>query len=121
MAKDFEQNGHKNIELLRFYVSKDINRIEKKIQKNESDLLGYFVGSLVDLFIVVLFDQGIDSLFPEDQSSWKQVVLKILVIALLLCIFFLVSWITTKIRTWGINRSRESGKREYEIKEERKR
>ena len=106
MAKDFEQNGHKNIELLRFYVSKDINRIEKKIQKNESDLLGYFVGSLVDLFIVVLFDQGIDSLFPEDQSSWKQVVLKILVIALLLCIFFLVSWITTKIRTWGINRSR---------------
>ena len=34
MAKDFEQNGHKNIELLRFYVSKDINRIEKKIQKN---------------------------------------------------------------------------------------
>lgn len=54
MAKDFEQNGHKNIELLRFYVSKDINRIEKKIQKNESDLLGYFVGSLVDLFIVVM-------------------------------------------------------------------
>ena len=121
MAKDFEQNGHKNIELLRFYVSKDINRIEKKIQKNESDLLGYFVGSLVDLFIVVLFDQGIDSLFSEDQSSWKQVVLKILVIALLLCIFFLVSWITTKIRTWGINRSRESGKREYEIKEEQQR
>ena len=63
MAKDFEQNGHKNLELLRFYVSKDISRIEKKIQKNESDLLGYFVGSLVDLFIVVLFDQGIDSLF----------------------------------------------------------
>lgn len=121
MAKDFEQNGHKNLELLRFYVSKDISRIEKKIQKNESDLLGYFVGSLVDLFIVVLFDQGIDSLFSEDQSDWVQVILKIAVIALLLCIFFVVSWITTKIRTWRINRSRESGKREYDKKEEQQR
>ena len=32
MAKDFEQIGHKNIELLRFYLGKDISKIDKKIQ-----------------------------------------------------------------------------------------
>lgn len=42
MSRDFEQIGHKNLELLRFYVSKDIRKIDAKIQNNESDLLGYF-------------------------------------------------------------------------------
>ena len=56
MAKDFEQLGHKNIELLRFYLSKDIKRIDKKIDSNESNLISYFIASLVDIFVVVLFD-----------------------------------------------------------------
>lgn len=57
MAKDFEQIGHKNLELLRFYVSKDINKLDKKIQSNEGQMKGYILASLVDILIVFVFDE----------------------------------------------------------------
>ena len=52
---------HKNLELLRFYISRDISRLDKKIQQSESNMLGYFLGSLVDALIVILFGDSFDT------------------------------------------------------------
>lgn len=101
MAKDFEQIGHKNIELLRFYLGKDISKIDKKIQDGESNLLGYFIASLVDILIVLFFDQGLQELLTSKIDSDLLIVgIKILCIVGLLFVFLLVVWAVKFIRNF---------------------
>lgn len=104
MSKDFEQSGHKNLELLRFYLSKDINKIDKKIQANNSDTIGYFIASLVDILIVLVFDD-----YLKCVSLWK----KILCILGLVALFILVSKVAIFFSKCIRNRSKESGKELY--------
>lgn len=119
MAKDFEQIGHKNLELLRFYVTKDIKQIDEKLQENESDLLGYFLGSLIDILIVLLFDDGFNIMISLYTSCiFLQMVFKILLIFLLIILFILVSWITKKVKNFKLKKLRVSGKSAYVIKSE---
>lgn len=119
MAKDFEQIGHKNLELLRFYVSKDIGKIDAKIQNNESNLLGYFLGSLVDVLIVLLFGDFFDVFLEAYVSSVKwQVITKIVLIVGLVGLFIFVSWISKKIRERRIKKKQVSGKRAYDVSAE---
>lgn len=119
MAKDFEQIGHKNLELLRFYVTKDIKKIDEKLEENESDLLGYFLGSLVDVLIVLLFDDGFASIISSYTSCiFLQFFLKVLIIFLLIALFVFVSWITKKIKKGKLKKLRVSGKSAYVIKSE---
>lgn len=114
MANDFEQIGHKNLELLRFYISKDIRRIDTKIQKKDSDLLGYFLGSLVDILTVILFDDFFSSFADENVcSAFWQTVLKILCILLLIGVFLLVSEASKKFHEWIVKKRDVSGKSAY--------
>lgn len=118
MIKDFEQTGHKNIELLRFYLSKDIKRIDAKIQRNDSNMLGYFVGSLVDILIVIFFEDLLKDLF-ETYDNKIQITIKIIVIVCLIVIFMVISWITKRLRDAKVRREKASGKRQYYINEEK--
>lgn len=119
MAKDFEQIGHKNIELLRFYLGKDISKIDKKIQDSESNLLGYFIASLVDILIVLFFDRGLQELLTSKIKSNLLIVgIKILCIVGLLFVFLLVVWAVKCIRNWINIRRTISGKKAYKVKEE---
>lgn len=120
MSRDFEQIGHKNLELLRFYVSKDIRKIDAKIQNNESDLLGYFLGSLVDVLVVLLFDDFFATFLEAyvTDINW-QVMIKIVLIIALVGLFLLVSWSSKKIREHRIKRMQISGKRAYIVSAER--
>lgn len=119
MAKDFEQIGHKNLELLRFYVSKDIGKIDAKIQNNESNLLGYFLGSLIDVLIVLLFDDFFVTFFETFVSSVKwQVLIKITLIVGLVGLFIFVSWISKRIHERRIKKKKVSGKRAYNVSAE---
>ena len=77
--KNFDQPCHKDLELLRFYITKDIMRIEKKIQNNNNDVLGYFVASLVDILIVLLFN--------DDYWKCSPLCVKIGCIVVLLLLF----------------------------------
>lgn len=117
MSKDFEQIGHKNLELFRFYVSKDIKRIDKKMEENESNILGYFLGSLIDLLIVIFFDQGVNELL-KSKCSVTQIACKVVGIVGLLFLFLFISWSTKKIHLYFLYRNKESGRSEYVMKEE---
>lgn len=55
MHSDFDPNGHKNLELFRYYLNRDLTRIEQNIQNSSNELLGYFIASLADMSVVVLF------------------------------------------------------------------
>lgn len=120
---------HKNLELLRFYISRDINRLDKKIQQSESNMLGYFLGSLVDALIVILFGDSFDAVaawFAEEilclcdkYITLTIVVFKIFCIILLIGLFCLVAWITRKASDHLKSRAKESGKAEYQLDEER--
>ena len=119
MAKDFEQIGHKNIELLCFYLGKDISKIDKKIQDGESNLLGYFIASLVDILIVLFFDQGLQELLTSKIDSDLLIVgIKILCIVGLLFVFLLVVWAVKFIRNFINIRRTISGKKAYKVKDE---
>lgn len=114
MAKDFEQIGYKNLELLRFYVSKDIRKIDNKIQDNGSDLIGYFIGSLVDILIVLLFDDSLDQIMDQYISCLGlQILIKVLILLLLIGLFVFASWITRKICVWYQKKNDVSGRSPY--------
>lgn len=114
MAKDFEQIGYKNLELLRFYVSKDIKRIDKKMQDSGSNLIGYFIGSLVDILTVLLFSDILDQIIRQYVFGlWIQILIKILMLFLLIGLFVLASRLTRKICLWYQKKNDVSGRSQY--------
>lgn len=116
MAKDFEQIGYKNLELLRFYVSKDIRKIDNKMQDSGSELIGYFIGSLVDILTVLLFNDTLDQVMKQYVSCFGlQILLKILILFLLIVLFVLASWITRKICIWYQKKNDVSGRSSYKV------
>ena len=119
MAKDFEQLGHKNIELLRFYLSKDIKRIDKKIDSNESNLISYFIASLVDIFVVVLFDDLVKDFIKCKMKNipmiW-QILARLGCIALLIGLFCGVVCLIKKVLKRIQQKKAVSGELEYNLK-----
>ena len=47
--------NHKNIELLRFYIDKNLKQIEEQFKRRNEGIISYIIASLVDLFIVLFF------------------------------------------------------------------
>lgn len=47
--------NHKNIELLRFYIDKNLKQIEEQLKRRNEGIISYIIASLVDLFIVLFF------------------------------------------------------------------
>lgn len=118
MKTDFEPLGHKDIELLRFYLGKDIRRIDDKIEKNEFNLVSYFVASLVDILVVVLFEdlgkELIEQYFKESKCI-VQIMVRLGGIFLLIALFVLITFAVKKILTMRHNRLSLSGELEYTV------
>ena len=93
---------HKNIELLRYYISRDMQRIQEKVDNDNNNLLGYFVASLVDVLIVSLFQDGL-----------KQ--LNILCKSLLICVFVFLFYVTYKVVNCIRRRRKQKRKQLEEI------
>lgn len=114
MAMDFEQIGHKNLELLRFYVSKDIKKIDDKMQDNGSNLIGYFIGSLIDILVVLLFDDVFDKFMEQYVSCLGiQILFKVLLLLLLIGLFIFAAWLTRTICVWYQKKNDVSGRSLY--------
>lgn len=80
---------YKTIELLRYYVSRDLRHIEEKLANDRNELAGYFAASIVDILIVKMFEDYLGSLSP-----WSRV----FAIFSFVFIFFLIYWITNAIK-----------------------
>lgn len=112
MSGDFDSNGHKNLELFRYYLNRDLQKIDNSIQDNRGELKGYFVASLVDILVVFLFSE-----------NWKndKILSKMMIIVGLIVLFLGVSMVCNKIsRFWHLKR-KESGREEYIVDEAKQR
>lgn len=105
MARDYDNLGHKNLELLRFYINKDITKIEKNLASSNDQMFGCIIASLIDIFIVLMFDD----LF----SKWCALY-KILSIIVLLLLFFVFKWIIEICRGYKKYKAKLSGKQLYD-------
>lgn len=101
---NFDNNSHKNLELFRYYLNRDLARIDQNIQSNKNELLGYLIASLVDMLVVVLF---------SDLLSGRNVVCKLSAILVLIVLFVAVSKVANYVRNMAEVRRRESGREEY--------
>lgn len=110
MSSDFDPNSHKNLELFRYYLNRDLQKIDSSIQDNHGELLGYFIASLVDVLIVSLF---------SDDLARTESLLKIVCIAGLIVLFFIISFVVNKIARFRRVRRKESGREEYVVDEAR--
>lgn len=105
-----EYNNHKNFELFRFYLSRDISKLDKKIEKQNNEIIGYVLASLVDVMIVMIF---------QEYLSKQEIIVRICSVFILLVLFILISWSTKIIVSFVQIRSRESGIEEYVDREKR--
>lgn len=104
MARDFDNIGHKNIELLRFYINKDLKKIDKKLSASNDNFLGYFFASLVDILIVFVFDDYLDCV----PIQWR-----IGFIIGLIVLFWIVAKIIILITNWRVQDKKERGEDKY--------
>lgn len=104
MPTGFDHISHKNLELLRFYINKDIKRIENKISSNHSETFGYAVASLIDLLIVLVFDE-----YLKKSST----LCKIVLIFGLVILFFIISKVFRSIQRRIDRHNRAIGKSRY--------
>lgn len=104
MNNDFDPNNHKNLELFRYYLNRDLARIDHNIQSNHNELYGYFIASLVDMSIVVFFN---------DFFAHKSICIKLTSILVLIALFICVSKIANALGRRHNIRQKELGKEEY--------
>ncbi len=84
MARDFDNFGHKNAELLRHYIIREMKKMNKKISSDSDQLLGCFVASLVDVLIVLIYD---------DMLKQLSLCCRLICIVVLLILF----WVSSQI------------------------
>lgn len=106
MNNDLDQNNQKNLELFRYYLNRDLSRIDSNIHNNTNELLGYFIASLVDMLVVVLFGELLNG---------KSVIIKLLSVFALIVLFILVSKTANRVATLFGTLKKESGKEEYVV------
>ncbi|GEM_PF-5283894 len=116
MKNSFNQIEHKSLELLRFYLNKDIQNIDRKITSNNDGILGYFIASLVDILIVVVFDDVVKGFLKANfvGNTAAQALIRCALIAALIVIFLLVSWLVKTIRAALRQRDIIEGRSLYE-------
>ncbi len=120
---------HKNLELLRYYLGKDIKKLDQKIQVSDSNMVGYFLASLIDILIVILFGDSFNTLinyiysklFRTSESVCELFIFasKLICITLLIVIFFAVIKITKVIKEKHDKKLRESGKAQFTIDDDK--
>lgn len=91
MMKDFNNFGHKNAELLRHYIVKEIREIDKKLTDNSNHVAGYLYASFVDILIVMIFDD-----FLKKASICFRIILAVILILVFMGVSAIVSHIKAK-------------------------
>lgn len=119
MNGDFDPNGHKNLELFRYYLNRDLQKIDSSIQDNRGELKGYFIASLVDILVVFLFSEN----WIDFGKKWidEEILIKLITIVVLIVLFIGVSWISNKILQYWHLKRKESGREEYIVDEAKQR
>lgn len=119
MNGDFDPNGHKNLELFRYYLNRDLQKIDSSIQDNRGELKGYFIASLVDILVVFLFSEN----WIDFSKKWidEEILIKLITIVVLIVLFIGVSWISNKILQYWHLKRKESGREEYIVDEAKQR
>lgn len=56
MKNEMNKVEYKNIELLRYYLTEQLVEINDKLTGNSDELVGYFIASVVDVLIVMIFN-----------------------------------------------------------------
>ena len=59
MRNDFNSDSYKSLELFRYYLNRDLQKIDSSIKEGHDDLFGYFIASLIDIAIVTLFNDDL--------------------------------------------------------------
>lgn len=119
MNGDFDPNGHKNLELFRYYLNRDLQKIDSSIQDNRGELKGNFIASLVDILVVFLFSEN----WIDFGKKWidEEILIKLITIVVLIVLFIGVSWISNKILQYWHLKRKESGREEYIVDEAKQR
>lgn len=119
MNGDFDPNGHKNLELFRYYLNRDLQKIDSSIQDNRGELKGYFIASLVDILVVFLFSEN----WIDFGKKWidEEILIKLITIVVLIVLFIGISWISNKILQYWHLKRKESGREEYIVDEAKQR
>lgn len=101
MVKDFNNFGHKNAELLRHYIVKEIRKIDKKITNNSSQIAGYFIASFVDILIVMIFDD-----FLKKESICFRIILVVIFCGIFIILSKIISACISKSPCGFFNRGK---------------
>lgn len=116
--KSDRYNGHKNLELLRFYISSDIRQLESKLDSQASMRFGYIIASLVELLLAFLFGDVLDLYLDQIQNGMLRIISRICIFVVAIAAFFTIAFIGNHIRICVEKNRRTSGKALYVIKEE---
>lgn len=113
MLKGFDAN-HKDFELLRFYISKDIKRIEKKIPQGESQIVCCMIASLIDLLIAYFFKDILSNYAANAKmGNLCNVILRMIAIIVLIVMFLLLSKMIKRFLEYRKRKKQISGELLY--------
>lgn len=104
MKIGFESDSHKNLELFRYYLNRDLQKIDSSIKDNHDDLFGYFIASLIDIAVVTLFN---------DDLAAMNICCKITAILVLVVAFIAISKLINKLLHFHYIKRKESGREDY--------
>lgn len=102
---------HKNIEQFRYYISRDMRRIEEKVDNDNSNLLGCFVASIVDILIVTFFQD-----YLNKMAVLPKLGLIFGFVLLFVTTYKAVKWIQAKWRDIRKTAGRDTDKRQEIIR-----
>lgn len=107
-----EYNNHKNFELFRYYISRDIDKLDRKIEGRNNELFSYILASLVDVVVVMLFQNDI-----AEKSILIKIVCVIFLIAMFVGVYKASGYLQKSIKT----KRKESGLNSLTNEEEKQR
>lgn len=94
--------NHKNIELLRYYISRNLKQIEDQLKRRNDKIISYIIASLVDLFVVLFF---------YDELRGISTPLKLFFIVLLIGLLLLLSMTVKQFLLYYSNYQNTLGKK----------
>ncbi len=104
MRNDFNSDSYKNLELFRYYLNRDLQKIDSSIKEGHDDLFGYFIASLIDIAIVTLFN---------DDLAEMDICCKVVTILALAGAFVVMSKLINELVHFHCIRRKESGREDY--------
>lgn len=104
MRNDFDSDSYKNLELFRYYLNRDLQKIDSSIKDSHDNLFGYFIASLIDIAIVTLFN---------DDLAKMDIYYKVITVLALAGAFVIMSKLINKLVHFNYVKRKESGREDY--------